>query len=509
MSPNVTEPDTRPARVTPRAERPRSAVLSRRLAAGFAAVSFVALAMCLVLEALLGTVERSVGEMQSGEATIREGLALATAVREQYIHQAHMLIEQSEGHMDHYPEWVERVQSGAQALRGRLPASEHWRIDAVIKDSSALDALFRRELLPALGRPDFALVVGRKHAEVERLSAQAVAHADVLARSAEAGMAHEHHRAIRASRWGLLAGAGGMLLIVLLSVLYTARLRRSLLTPLASLVSAAGRFGQGEFSTRVGRIGEGELQAVADACDHMAVELQAREQRLLAAERMAVIGQFAAGIAHELNNPIGVIRGYLKTMKPTQPADMLKEELQILDEEAAACQRIAEDLLAFAAPRGLKREWTRVDELLASAVQRFADSGEAKGHEISVVSAPSALLADAGRLRQVIFNLLRNAVQASPEGAPIEVTGEVAADQGSYVLSIADRGPGVRDEDKPRIFEPFFSKHLGGSGLGLAVCHGIIAAHAGRISVEDRSGPGAVLRVHLPLGDAKESALTS
>ena len=508
MLPTVTESDTN-AGVGARPRGPWSGVLSRRLAAGFAAVSFVALAMCLVLEALLGTVESSVGEMQSGEATIREGLALATAAREQYIHQAHMLIEQTDGHMDHYPQWLERVQSGAQALRARLPASEHWRIDAVIKDSIALDSLFRRELLPALGRPDFALVVRQNHDQLERLSADALFHADALARSAEAGMAHEHHRAIRASRWGLLAGAGGMLLVVLLSVLYTARLRRSLLTPLASLVSAAGRFGQGEFSTRVGRIGEGELQAVADACDHMAVELQAREQRLLAAERMAVIGQFAAGIAHELNNPIGVIRGYLKTMNPTQPADMLKEELQILDEEAAACQRIAEDLLAFAAPRGLNREPTRVDEVLGSAVQRLVDSGEAQGHEISVATAPAVLLADAGRLRQVIFNLLRNALQASPPGSPIEVTGEAAPDEGSYIFSVADRGPGVRDEDKPRIFEPFFSKHIGGSGLGLAVCHGIIAAHGGRITVEDRCGPGAVLKVYLPLSVANESRQAS
>ena len=94
MSPTVTESDTRPT-------KPRSGVLSRRLATGFAAISVVALAMCVVLEALLGTVEGSVEEMQSGEATVREGLALATAVREQYNHQARMLIEQSEKHVAH------------------------------------------------------------------------------------------------------------------------------------------------------------------------------------------------------------------------------------------------------------------------------------------------------------------------------------------------------------------------------------------------------------------------
>ena len=197
-------------------------------------------------------------------------------------------------------------------------------------------------------------------------------------------MAHEHHRAIRASRWGLVAGAAGVLLVILLSVLYTKRLRSSLLTPMAALVSAAKRFGRGEFSTRVGRVGEGELQAVADACDHMALELQAREQRLIAAERMAVVGQFAAGVAHELNNPIGVIRGYLKTMKPSQPPEMLAEELQILDEEAAACQRIAEDLLEFARPKELARDHTRIDELLTTTVQRFIASGEARGHAVSV-----------------------------------------------------------------------------------------------------------------------------
>ncbi len=506
MSPAVTERDTvQPSRKALAGSR----VLSQRLAAGFAAVSLVALAMCIVLEVLLGTVEESVGDMQRGEVAIRDGLALANAVREQYIHQAHMLVERSDGHMDHYPQWVEKVRTGASALRSQLPASEHWRIDAVIADSASLDQLFRSRLLPATQRADFTDVVREHHREAERLSADAVSHADALARSAEAGMAHEHHRAIRASRWGLIAGAMGMLLVVLLSVLYTKRLRSSLLTPLASLVSAAQRFGTGEFDTRVGRVGEGELQAVADACDHMALELQAREKRLIEAERMAVIGQFAAGIAHELNNPIAVIRGYLKTMKPTQPAEMLREELQILDEEAAACQRIADDLLAFARPKDVRRGLIAVDELLQATVRRFLDSGEARGHAISVRAEPFQVLADAGRLRQVVLNLLQNAIQASPGGEPIDVNGALSSDGTRYDFSIADRGSGVRDEDKRRIFEPFFSKHDGGSGLGLAVCHGIVIAHGGTIHVEDGADRGAVLKVSLPIGGGEVSRQAS
>ena len=98
-----------------------------------------------------------------------------------------------------------------------------------------------------------------------------------------------------------------------------------------------------------------------------------------------------------------------------------------------------------------------------------------------------------------MLNLLRNAVQASPPGEPIDVTGAPSSDGRGYVFCVADRGAGVKDADKRRIFEPFFSKHDGGSGLGLAVCHGIVTAHGGTIQVEDRNPRGAVLKVTLPI----------
>lgn len=486
-----------------------SPVLARRLAAGFAWVSLVALAMCLILEALLGTVETSVAEMQAGEATIRNGLDLAAAVREQYIHQAHVIVERSEHHMDHYPQWVAKVRTEATALRARLPASEHWRINAVLANSNKLDQLFRSALLPAIHRADFQDVLRQHHGEAEHFSAEAVAQADSLARSAEAGMADEHHHAIMASRLGLVTGAFGMVSVIALSVLYTRRLRSSLLSPLAALTAAANRFGKGEFGTRVGRIGEGELQAVADACDHMIQEIVTRERKLIEAERMAVVGQFAAGIAHELNNPIGVMRGYLKTMRPSQPPEMLKEELQILDEEAAACQRIAEDLLAFARPAAVSVSLISIDEVLGAVAHRFSESGEARGRTVSVSLEPAQVPADSGRIRQVMLNLLRNAVQASPSAARIDVEGALSRDGNGYEFSVMDRGLGVPDDQKMRVFEPFFGTHDGGSGLGLAVCHGIVAAHGGSISVRDRQGGGAIVHVALPIDSNRVPRVTS
>ena len=188
---------------------------------------------------------------------------------------------------------------------------------------------------------------------------------------------------------------------------------------------------------------------------------------------------------------------------------MLQEELQILDEEAAACQRIAEDLLAFARPGEVSVSSISIDEVLGSVVHRFLESGEAKGRTVSVELEPARVSADAGRIRQVMLNLLRNAVQASPSAARIHIVGARSPEGDRYEFSVMDRGSGVPDEQKTRVFEPFFSTHDGGSGLGLAVCHGIVAAHGGNISVRDREGGGAIVHVALPVTSTRTAGVAS
>ena len=168
-----------------------------------------------------------------------------------------------------------------------------------------------------------------------------------------------------------------------------------------------------------------------------------------------------------------------------------------------------EDLLSFARPKDIVRAPVAIDELLTSVVQRFIDSGEADGHPVRVEVAAEELWADAGRLRQVVLNLLRNATQASPQGEPVDVTGAGDSTGRGYVFRVADRGPGLKEPDKSRIFEPFFSKHDGGYGLGLAVCHGIVTAHGGTIEVGDRAPRGAVFKVTLPLDPTRSEELPS
>lgn len=479
-------------------------VIARRLALSFALVSGVAIVMCAVLIALIAEVASLVANMQVGETAIRESLVLATAVREQYIHQAHWIIEQDPRHLEHYSEWVLRVQRGAEQLRPLVPEDERWRVEQVLQDSRALDEVFRTRLMPAVELGDQASIVER-HKETDQLAARATKQADLIAGVVEQRMAMDHASATRAARIGLVAGATGILLVLVLSVVFTLRLRRAVLKPLEVLSAAARHFGSGDFQSRVGPVGEGELRAVATAFDRMAEELEAREKQLIESERMAAIGQLAAGVAHEINNPIQVIRGYLKTMGPETSPAVLSEELQILDEEAAACQRIAEDLVAFARAPDLHRDRVEMHTLLCESVRRFGETPEGSRQPVHLTVEPGEIPADRGRLRQVIRNLLANAAHFSEPEQPIEVTGRRRDGRG-YEISISDRGPGIAPEDRSKIFEPFFTKRAGGSGLGLSVCLSIVRAHGGTISVEDNPSHGATFRVRVPgpIADSQE-----
>ncbi len=471
-------------------------VIARRLALSFALVAIVSVAMCGMLIAVIGEVAELVSDMRTKEAAIRESLVLATAVREQYIHQAHWVIERNREHLEHYEQWLARVRHGAAKLKPLLPQDDRWRVEQVLHDSKTLDEVFRGKLVPAINRDDQTAIV-RHHEEADELSRRATKQADLIAQTVEQDMAMDHTSATRAARTGLVMGGSCVLLVLTLSVLFTVRLRRAVLDPLQLLAVQARKFGSGDFSTRVGPVGQGELRAVAVAFDKMVDELQAREAELVEKERMAAIGQLAAGVAHEVNNPIQVIRGYLKTMGPNTPPDVLQEELKILDEEAAACQRIAEDLVAFARVPELHRERVDMEELLREAVHRFGETEEGAKQPVELMVEAGQLSADGGRLRQVIRNLLINAASFSEAGRPIMVTGRRWR-AGGYEIAVSDRGPGIEAGDRAKVFEPFFSKRAGGSGLGLSVCMGIARAHGGTIELENNPNEGVTFRVRIP-----------
>lgn len=483
-----------------------SRFIAQQMAFGFGAVSVVAVGMCAMLLSIIYDVSGLVESMRHDETSIRQGLSLATSVRELSIHIAHTVIEADNSHLDHYEDFRDRVGTQIQRLSSRVPAEERFRLEALGGKTQRMHDLLMESALPAARRGGLE-EVRRVHRKIETLGKEAAEHADALAHVTTSQMAHAHVLATNSTRLGLLGGGLCAALIVILSVGFTLRLRAVVLKPLLTLTRAARRFGSGSFEERVGRAGKGELAALGDAFDHMADELARREARVVQSERMAAIGQLAAGVAHELNNPIGIIRGYLKTMSPEEDSETLRDELAILDEEAGHCQRIADDLLSYARTGELSIDRVPMTEFLHETAKRFRSGNGSSGAHVEVSATDVIIEADGARLRQVVLNLLANADQASPPNAVVLLRGQLAGDQ--YQIEVEDAGPGVAPEDRTQIFEPFFSKRRGGSGLGLAVCQGIVRAHGGTIGVVEERAPGTVVRVNLPEKHTRSSRPSS
>ncbi len=467
--------------------------IGRRLAISFSVVSLLAAVLSIVNVLLMGRLAGSIAQMQDDEHTIRAGLDLAKAVREQYIHAAHNIGQGDRSHLDHYSAWVARVEKDARRLSKIAPRDEQHRLARIIDASREFDVTFRRTILPAIERGD-AIAVRNAHAQVEPLIGRAADDADALAQRFEQRMSHAHVSSTGMTRLGLSVSAVGILLIVLFAVFSTFQIRRAVIEPLARLARAAVEIGKGQFGAYVGEIGDGEFRELGQAFDRMSAELQRREAQLVQSERMAAIGQLAAGVAHEINNPIGVIRGYLRTMLPDAADPQLREELQILDEEAAACQRIADDLLAYARLPELNKQPVAIHELIEDVLRRIRSTHEEAPVTLQASVEPGLIEADPVRLRQVVSNLVKNAIEAG--SAEVEVVGEQS--QGTYRVRVLDRGPGIPEDQRERVFEPFFSGR-GGTGLGLPVCLGIAKAHGGTIVALPRAGGGSELVVTVPV----------
>lgn len=452
-------------------------------------------------------VERSSAALRAVEhdaRLARDVRSLGAGAREQYIHEAHTIVVGDRSHVAHHGHHAEDFRRAARALANELPPAERPRLDAIVARSIALEEAFAHEILPAVDRGDRA-AVRAAHERVEALVVEMIASADRLGDYFE-----RRARATAASAERFIRGALAATLVLVLAGLAasSAILRgvwRAVATPLLRMQRVAERVAAGDREARVGRLAVPELAVVSAAFDQMLDRLGANERELVESERLAVLGRLAAGVAHELNNPIGVIRGYVKTMRAEAASPDLASELAILDEEARACQRIAEDLLAYARAPALEATSVDIATLVRESAERLRARGELDGIDLDIQVAEHRLRADPVRLRQVLSNLLRNAAQASNAGSAIEVHGAMADTR--YRLEVLDRGRGIDPELEGRLFEPFATARAEGTGLGLAVCAEILRAHGGRITGENRPGGGARFLVEIPAqpGEAVET----
>jgi two-component system, NtrC family, sensor histidine kinase PilS len=229
-------------------------------------------------------------------------------------------------------------------------------------------------------------------------------------------------------------------------------------------------------------------------------ELRRMEEVVSRNERLAAVGRLAAGVAHEIRNPLAAISGSIELLQQTAAADRESTELMgIVLREVTRLNTLISELLEFARPRRPDPQRLDVGATVQEMLRVFENDKHLQGARVEL-SAPQSVWidADAAQLRQLVWNLLRNAAEATPSGQPISV--EVAPDGGDWArITVRDRGPGISPEHRARMFEPFFSTKEGGTGLGLATVHRIVEEHKGRIEVETAHGGGTAFTVRLPL----------
>ncbi len=464
-----------------------------RLGATFAAVlGLFAVALLVVLPAMgrLDSADRDVAGVDRSKTT---GHRVAALVREQYIHQAHTIIEWDRSHVAHYADIAATTRRATAELATYARSTDEkalaTEIASLVRKN---DEDFLAITLPAIDRNERE-EVARLHGETELVVGRVTRLVGELndrfeARSEDARARAEHERArVRATLLGCFGAA--TVLAAVASVFTTRRIARRV----SALREGAHRLGDGDLSRRIELDGHDELADLARSFDDMARRLERHQRDLVQSQKLASIGRLCSGVAHEINGPLGIILGYAKVIRTQGPDD---EALGAIEDEAKECQRIVQALLDTSRQSTPAFEPVDLGQLADDAVERLRTTGKLGGRGILVRRGSAVVaLGDEGKLRQVVLNLLTNAAEATADGGTIHV--EVTERGGLAILAVVDDGAGMTASAKAHVFEPFFTTKETGTGLGLAVSRAIVEAHRGEIVLESSGAAGTRAEVRL------------
>ncbi len=305
--------------------------------------------------------------------------------------------------------------------------------------------------------------------------------------------------------WRLIQVA---LLMMLANSILTALYVEWLIRPILRLNQTMKRAGEGDLAVRVWTRPGDEVGELGLAFNRMMDELEeagqteaARRTQLAHTEKMAALGTLAAGVAHEVNNPLAGILGCVENMQADpENREMRDRYLMLIHDGLQRIERTVANLLDFSKRRELRLEPTSLNHCLRHVAELVDYQIRKGGVDLRLELAPEDPLvqADHFQIEQLFLNLVLNALQAMPKGGMLTLKTKPA--DGRVIAEVRDTGVGIPDAIRDRIFDPFFTtRAVGeGTGLGLAVSDSIVRAHGGRMDVESRAGAGTAFRVSLP-----------
>ena len=287
--------------------------------------------------------------------------------------------------------------------------------------------------------------------------------------------------------------------------------------PLRDLHDAAEAVGRGDFSHRVNVRTRDEFGELAHAFNQMTENIELSQSKLkqtvetlkttqgqlIQSEKLSAVGEFVAGVAHELNNPLAAVMGFSEMLKDADVGDKHRRHLDMIFKSAERCTKIVQSLLSFARRQQPERKPVTVNQLIEDVLEMVAYP--LRTSNVKVITHFSQklplVLADGHQVQQVVLNIINNArqsIEAHQGSGSITIT--TTGDAATVRIAIHDNGPGISPENLQRIFDPFFTtKEVGqGTGLGLSLCYGIIREHGGNIIPSSQPGEGATFTIELP-----------
>jgi signal transduction histidine kinase len=245
------------------------------------------------------------------------------------------------------------------------------------------------------------------------------------------------------------------------------------------------------------------MQSLAESFNTMVKTLEETQEQLIQQEKLASVGQLAAGVAHEINNPLGSVLLYADILCKQTPEgnQQQREDLQMIIREATRCKTIVNDLLNFSRQNEILAQETDLNAMLEELAQESVKQELFQAVEIvtDLDRTLNTIQADPLQLRQVLVNLINNAGEAMQDGGSLTLRTRQGPASGFVTLEVEDTGMGIPEENMKKVFTPFFTtKPIGkGTGLGLAISYGIVKMHGGQIEAQSRVGEGTTFTIVL------------